>query len=288
MNSESHTTIQFTKMHGAGNDYVFIDGRNSSLNWSSLAISISDRHFGVGSDGLIVAFDSDDADIRMQMYNLDGSEGKMCGNGIRCFVSFGVSIGLLEKDSASFSVKTASGILEVTPIWENDEMVAASVNMGQPKFLSSEVPFILEGYQSLEDYNLEIDDQHLSVSAVSMGNPHVVSILETPIDEFDLANIGPKIENHSMFPEQVNFEITNIVSRELICLRVWERGSGQTLACGSGACAAAVISIKKGLVNNKVTVQLPGGNLEIHWEEGSPVYMKGPISTVFEGSYNLN
>mgnify|MGYP001308702188 FL=1 len=211
MNSESHTTIQFTKMHGAGNDYVFIDGRNSTLNWSSLAISISDRHFGVGADGLIVAFDSKDADIRMQMYNLDGSEGMMCGNGIRCFVAFGVNIGLLNRDSASFSVETASGILEVTPIWENDQMVAASVNMGLPKFLSSEVPFILEGYQSLEDYDLEIEDQHFAVSALSMGNPHAVTILDTPISGFDLAHIGPKIENHPMFPQQVNFEIINIL-----------------------------------------------------------------------------
>ena len=288
MNSESHTTIQFTKMHGAGNDYVFIDGRNSTLNWSSLAISISDRHFGVGADGLIVAFDSKDADIRMQMYNLDGSEGMMCGNGIRCFVAFGVNIGLLNRDSASFSVETASGILEVTPIWENDQMVAASVNMGLPKFLSSEVPFILEGYQSLEDYDLEIEDQHFAVSALSMGNPHAVTILDTPISGFDLAHIGPKIENHPMFPQQVNFEIINILNRDLISLRVWERGSGQTLACGTGACAAAVIAIKKGLVNSKVTVKLPGGNLEIQWENDSYVYMKGPIKTVFQGRLHLN
>ena len=288
MNYEFHTTIQFTKMHGAGNDYVFIDGRNSTLNWSSLAISISDRHFGVGADGLIVAFDSKDADIRMQMYNLDGSEGMMCGNGIRCFVAFGVNIGLLNRDSASFSVETASGILEVTPIWENDQMVAASVNMGLPKFLSSEVPFILEGYQSLEDYDLEIDDQHFAVSALSMGNPHAVTILDTPISGFDLAHIGPKIENHPMFPQQVNFEIINILNRDLISLRVWERGSGQTLACGTGACAAAVIAIKKGLVNNKVTVKLPGGDLEIQWKNDSYVYMKGPIKTVFQGRLHLN
>ena len=288
MNSESHTTIQFTKMHGAGNDYVFIDGRNSTLNWSSLAISISDRHFGVGADGLIVAFDSKDADIRMQMYNLDGSEGMMCGNGIRCFVAFGVNIGLLKRDSASFSVETASGILEVTPIWENDQMVAASVNMGLPKFLSSEVPFILKGYQSLEDYDLEIEDQHFAVSALSMGNPHAVTILDTPISGFDLAHIGPQIENHPMFPQQVNFEIINILNRDLISLRVWERGSGQTLACGTGACAAAVIAIKKGLVNNKVTVKLPGGDLEIRWENDSDVYMKGPIKTVFQGRLYLN
>ena len=288
MNSESHTTIQFTKMHGAGNDYVFIDGRNSTLNWSSLAISISDRHFGVGADGLIVAFDSKDADIRMQMYNLDGSEGMMCGNGIRCFVAFGVNIGLLNRDSASFSVETASGILEVTPIWENDQMVAASVNMGLPKFLSSEVPFILKGYQSLEDYDLEIEDQHFAVSALSMGNPHAVTILDTPISGFDLAHIGPQIENHPMFPQQVNFEIINILNRDLISLRVWERGSGQTLACGTGACAAAVIAIKKGLVNNKVTVKLPGGDLEIRWENDSDVYMKGPIKTVFQGRLYLN
>ena len=288
MNSESHTTIQFTKMHGAGNDYVFIDGRNSTLNWSSLAVSISNRHFGVGSDGLIVAFDSSEADIRMQMYNLDGSEGKMCGNGIRCFVSFGVSIGLLNRDSVSFSVETASGTLEVTPIWKNDQMVAASVNMGQPRFLSSEVPFVLEGYDALEDYDLEIDDQHFAVSALSMGNPHAVSILDTPISDVDLAHLGPKIENHPLFPEQVNFEIVNILSRDLITLRVWERGSGQTLACGTGACAAAVIAVKKGLINNKVTVQLPGGDLEILWDNESYVHMKGPIATVFQGRFHLN
>jgi len=212
----------------------------------------------------------------------------MCGNGIRCFVAFGVNIGLLNRDSASFSVETASGILEVTPIWENDQMVAASVNMGLPKFLSSEVPFILKGYQSLEDYDLEIEDQHFAVSALSMGNPHAVTILDTPISGFDLAHIGPQIENHPMFPQQVNFEIINILNRDLISLRVWERGSGQTLACGTGACAAAVIAIKKGLVNNKVTVKLPGGDLEIQWENDSDVYMKGPIKTVFQGRLHLN
>ena len=288
MNSEANTIIQFTKMHGAGNDYVFIDGRNSTLNWSSLSVSISDRHFGVGSDGLIVAFESEEADIRMQMYNLDGSEGKMCGNGIRCFVSFGVSIGMLKRASASYSVETASGILEVTPIWKNDQMIAASVNMGLPRFLSSEVPFVLSGYDTLEDYDLAIQGEHFTVSALSMGNPHAVTIMDTPINEFDLADIGPKIENHPMFPEQVNFEIINIINRELISLRVWERGSGQTLACGPGACAAAVIAIRKGLVNDKVTVQLPGGELKINWENHSSVYMEGPIATSFQGRYYLN
>tara|TARA_Y100000590_G_scaffold470605_1_gene666833 strand:+ start:7589 stop:8455 length:867 start_codon:yes stop_codon:yes gene_type:complete len=288
MNSESNTTIEFTKMHGAGNDYVFIDGRNLNLSWSSLSVSISDRHFGVGSDGLIVALQSEDADIKMQMYNLDGSEGKMCGNGIRCFVSFGVKIGLLAKDSDTYLVETASGILEVTPIWEHAQMVAASVNMGQPRFRSSDVPFKLKGYDTLQDHYLEIEEQHFAISALSMGNPHAVTVLETPINDFDLAHIGPIIEKHSIFPEQVNFEIINILSRDLIDLRVWERGSGQTLACGTGACAAAVIAIKKGLVNNKVTVKLPGGDLEIHWEPGSDVYMKGPIATTFEGKYRLN
>ena len=285
MNSESHTTIQFTKMHGAGNDYVFIDGRNSTLNWSSLAISISDRHFGVGADGLIVAFDSKDADIRMQMYNLDGSEGMMCGNGIRCFVAFGVNIGLLNRDSASFSVETASGILEVTPIWENDQMVAASVNMGLPKFLSSEVPFILKGYQSLEDYDLEIEDQHFAVSALSMGNPHAVAFIDSPGEQFPLHEIGPQIEHNPMFPKRMNFEIVNVIGQGHLQARVWERGSGETLACGSGASAIAVVAYLLGIAEHEVDISLPGGTLKVTWDGVGEVYLEGDAVKVFDGEW---
>ena len=279
--------IDFTKMHGAGNDYIYIDGRGLSLNWPELAVSMSRRHFGIGSDGLIVARTSDRADIGMEMFNADGSVGMMCGNGIRCLVAFAIDSGMVAADATAIRVETASGVLTVTPIRSNGRVVAATVDMGAPRFGAAEVPFRVPGQSALVDYPLKVADEVLAISAVSMGNPHAVALLDEPVADFDLARIGPLVERDGRFPEGVNLEIVNVLARDRLRVRVWERGSGQTMACGTGACAAAVVTKRKNLTDDAVTVSLPGGDLRVTWPGTGPVQMEGPVERVFEGSWPL-
>lgn len=280
-------TLAFTKMHGAGNDYVFVDGRGLSLDWPALTVPISDRHFGVGSDGVIIALESDRADLRMVMFNADGSEGKMCGNGIRCLVAFAVDIGLVPADRTPVAVETASGVLAVTPTWRDGRMVRARVDMGAPRFEAGQVPFAVPGEETLDDYPLSVDGATFPVTGVSMGNPHAVAVLNDPVDGVELGRLGPLVERDERFPEGVNFGVVNVISRDRLNLRVWERGSGLTMACGTGACAAAVVARRKGLTDDAVTVVLPGGELTIEWSGRGSVVMEGPITKVFEGTWPL-
>ena len=279
--------LAFSKMHGAGNDYIFIDGRNLALDWTKLAVAVSDRHFGIGSDGLILALESDRADLRMQMFNADGSAGGMCGNGIRCLVAFAVDIGLVAAGRNQVDVETAAGVMKVTPTWSDGRIVNARVDMGEPAFRASEVPFDVPGESTLEDYPLTVDGFNLAINGVSMGNPHAVAILDEPVGEVELERLGPLVEHDARFPDRVNLEIVNVISRSLLKVRVWERGSGQTMACGTGACAAAVVARRKGLIEDEVTVTLPGGNLGIEWAGTGSVMMDGPVRKVFEGSWPL-
>ena len=281
--------MNFTKMHGAGNDYVYVNGFTENLDWPKTAISVSDRHTGIGSDGLIVAVHSEIADVGMRMFNADGSEGEMCGNGIRCLVGFAMDSGLIEIEENAVSVETGGGVLEVEPIFDDGLMTGARVSMGDPIFLPADVPVNLpEGNQSdpVLDFPLSIEGhKEHRMSFVSMGNPHAISIIDTDVSEFPLSEIGPKVENHVMFPNRINFEIVNIVDRQNMKVRVWERGSGLTMACGTGACAAAVAAQLKGLVSEKVNVNLPGGDLVVEWRPGSSVILEGPIETVFSGTW---
>ena len=279
--------LAFSKMHGAGNDYVFIDGRDLTLDWTKLAVAVSDRHFGIGSDGLILALESDRADLRMQMFNADGSAGRMCGNGIRCLVAFAVDIGLVAAGRNPVDVETAAGVMEVTPTWSDGRIIRARVDMGEPAFRASEVPFDVPGESTLEDYPLTVDGFNLAINGVSMGNPHAVAILDEPVGHVELERLGPLVEHDARFPDRVNLEIVNVISRSLLRVRVWERGSGQTMACGTGACAAAVVARRKGLIEDQVTVTLPGGNLGIEWAGTGSVMMDGPVHKVFEGSWPL-
>ena len=279
--------LAFSKMHGAGNDYVFIDGRDLTLDWTKLAVAVSDRHFGIGSDGLILALESDRADLRMQMFNADGSAGRMCGNGIRCLVAFAVDIGLVAAGRNPVDVETAAGVMEVTPTWSDGRIIRARVDMGEPAFRASEVPFDVPGESTLEDYPLTVDGFNLAINGVSMGNPHAVAILDEPVGDVELERLGPLVEHDARFPDRVNLEIVNVISRSLLRVRVWERGSGQTMACGTGACAAAVVARRKGLIEDQVTVTLPGGNLGIEWAGTGSVMMDGPVHKVFEGSWPL-
>ena len=282
--------MKFTKMHGAGNDYVYVDARSENRDWNELSRQMSDRHFGVGSDGLILINDSDVADLKMSMFNADGSEAEMCGNGIRCFVKYAVDRGIVSGSSTSVSVETLAGIRRVAPIAENGQVVAARVSMGNPILTPTDVPVKLEsareyGSGPLLGYPFQMDGHDLPLSFVSMGNPHAVTFIDTPVAEFPLHAVGPKIEHHSIFPNRVNFEIVNIDSLDHLTARVWERGSGETMACGTGACGIAVASILGGHTGNAVDITLPGGTLTVNWDGEGEVFLEGPAQEVFNGEW---
>ena len=272
-------------MHGAGNDYVYIDATSLERDWAGLAVAMSDRHRGVGSDGIILALPSDRAHMRMRMFNADGSEGEMCGNGIRCLVAYGLTRGLAPSDTSPVVVETLAGDLEVTPIWRDGRVVMAVVGMGEPRLAVEEVPVSAPGYDTLIDFPLTVGGQTFEIGCVSMGNPHAVAFVDTPVDEVPLDVLGPLVESHPMFPQRVNFEIVNVIDSHTVKVRVWERGSGQTMACGTGACAVAVIGRLKGLTGDSLNVRLPGGDLLVRWPGRGQVYLEGPIEEVFEGEW---
>ena len=277
--------MRFTKMHGAGNDYVYVDARDRQTDWSALSVAMSDRHLGVGSDGIILALPSDRADMRMRMFNADGSEGEMCGNGIRCLVAFALTRGIVPADTSPVTVETLAGARQVTPMWDGDNVVGARVTMGEPRLAVDDIPVHAPGHETLMDYPLQVDGLTFEISCVSMGNPHAVAFLDKPVDEVPLAEVGPLVQNHPMFPQRVNFEIANVLDSGLVRARVWERGSGLTMACGSGACAIAVAGHVKGLTGDEVAVSLPGGELNVSWPGRGEVILEGPVQEVFEGEW---
>lgn len=274
--------LLFTKMHGIGNDFVVLDGINQVVNLSSAQVQrIADRHFGVGCDQLLVveAYVGEEADFRYRIFNADGSEVEQCGNGARCFARFVYDQGLTQK--TTIPVMTASGLI-VLNIQPNGQVM---VNMGVPEFSPERIPFISERQQTL--YNREIAGEWVSFSAVSMGNPHAV-LQVTDVDTAPVGVLGPALEHHPSFPRRVNVGFMQVLGRDRIRLRVFERGSGETLACGTGACAAVVAGCIQGLLDTQVTVALPGGDLQIRWDgEGQPVWMTGPAETVFRGTLRL-
>ena len=279
--------LRFSKLHGAGNDYVYIDARDLQLDWPSLAVAMSDRHLGVGSDGLILVLRSDVAHLRMRMFNADGSEGEMCGNGIRCFVRYAFDNGMLREETSQVTVETLAGVKSVTPFWERDAIVRAAVGMGAPRLRAEEIPVNLPGRGVVLDYPMQIDGHRFAVSCVSMGNPHAVAFVDDPVGDFPLREIGPLVERSPLFPDRVNFEIANVASPRLVKARVWERGSGLTEACGSGACAVAVAARLHGYVGDEVSIDLPGGSLSVTWPGHGDVVLEGPVAHVFDGEWPL-
>lgn len=275
--------MRFTKMEGLGNDYVYVNGFEENVeNPNELAIKVSDRHFGIGSDGLILVLPSTTADFKMRMFNADGSEGKMCGNGVRCVGKFVYDKGLTDKTTVT--VETLGGIKVLDLTVENGQVTWATVDMGEPILKSKEVPVIAETEEFINQ-KFEVDGQVFNMTAVSMGNPHTVTYVDD-VDNFPLEVVGPKVENHECFPERVNAEFVQVIDEETLKMRVWERGSAETLACGTGACAVLVASVLNGKSKRKATVQLKGGDLIIEWrEEDNHIYMTGPAKTVFEGEY---
>ena len=277
--------MKFTKLQGCGNDYVYVDCTKELIDdIPGKAIKVSDRHFGVGSDGLILIRPSDKADFMMDMYNNDGSRGKMCGNGIRCVAKFVYDKGLTDK--TRLKIETLSGIKELDLTVENGEVTWVTVDMGAPITKPSLIPVISDQEILLQE-PITVDGKEYKITCVSMGNPHAVIFVEDT-DALPLSTIGPGFEHHEIFPERVNTEFIQVLDRSHIKMRVWERGSGETLACGTGACASVVACILNGFTDNEVTVSLLGGDLKIRYDEKlNTVFMTGPAVKVFEGEIEL-
>lgn len=295
--------MRFTKMHGAGNDYVYVDCTKTSLeNAGTVAKFVSDRHFGIGSDGLILIKPSDKADFFMEMYNSDGSRAQMCGNGIRCVAKYVYDYRLTDKKE--ISIDTLAGIkyiqLKVDPA--TDKVVSARVNMGSPVLRASEVPVRLagkdiEGITShrIEDavvsQTLNVAGRDYQVTCVSMGNPHCVVFMDDDfdMDNFRIEEIGPLFENHEVFPERTNTEFVKVIDKNNLLMRVWERGAGETLACGTGCCASLVAAVLNGFTEDEAVLHVLGGKLNISWNrKENTVYMEGPAVTVFDGDIDIS
>jgi diaminopimelate epimerase len=275
--------MKFTKMHGAGNDYVYVDCfREKVENPQELAIKVSDRHKGIGSDGLILIMPSDIADFRMRMFNADGSEAQMCGNGTRCVGKFVYDEGYTQKQEITLETKAGVKTLQLFPV--NGKVEKVKVDMGEPVLSAKDIPVIWDKEQLIHQL-VDFEPEKYTLTAVSMGNPHAIIFTEG-IDKLDLEKIGKKIENHPMFPEKVNVEFVEILSPKQAKMRVWERGSGETMACGTGACAVEVAAVLNGKLERKAVISLLGGNLELDWnEENNHVYMTGEAVRVFDGEY---
>lgn len=276
--------MKFTKMQGLGNDYVYVNCLKETIaDPPALAKKISDRHFGVGSDGLIMINPSDKADFEMEMYNADGSRAEMCGNGIRCVAKYVYDYGLTDK--TRISVETLAGIKYLDLTVENGKVSLVRVDMGRPILEPENIPVQAEGSRVVDE-PLTVDGKEYRMTCVSMGNPHAVIFVDQDVRELPLEQIGPSFENHERFPKRINTEFARVLDRRTVEMRVWERGSGETLACGTGTCATAVACVLNGLTEDEITVHLLGGDLHIKWDrEKDTVYMTGPAETVFDGEW---
>ena len=277
--------LSFTKMHGCGNNYIYFNCFDQTVpNPEELSVRLSEPHFGIGGDGILLISPSDKADAQMRIFNADGSEGKMCGNGIRCVAKYVYDYGLTDKTSISVDTKSGVKYLELTV--EEGKVREVRVNMGSPELQTEKIPMIYP-MDKVISQPLNVHEQIYEVTAVSMGNPHAVVYLDD-VEHLDIEKIGPKFEHHDLFPESVNTEFVRVIDRNTVEMRVWERGSGETLACGTGACAVTVASVLNGYTEEEVTVKLLGGDLKIFWDrEKNLVYMTGPAAVVFDGEIQL-
>lgn len=277
--------MKFTKMQGLGNDYVYVNCFEEKIeNPSELAVKVSDRHFGIGSDGLILIRPSEVADFRMTMFNADGSESEMCGNGIRCVGKYVYDYGLTDKTEVS--VETLAGIKYLKFLIKDGKVDMVTVNMGEPILKPELVPVVGEG-DAVIDSPIEVDGKEYKMTCVSMGNPHSVVFVDD-VDSFPLHEVGPLFEHHKAFPRRVNAEFCQVIDRTHAKMRVWERGTGETLACGTGTCATAVACILNGKTEDEVTITLLGGDLIIRWDrEKNVIYMTGPARVVFDGEIDV-
>lgn len=276
--------LEFTKLHGLGNDYIYLNAFDQDISEYDLPILaqiLSDRHFGIGSNGVILIMPAEQADFRMRIFNSDGSEAEMCGNGIRGLAKYVYERGMT--DQTTISIETGAGILRVALTIGEGAVTAVTVDMGAPRLERCQIPIIGEpANESVVEQPLEIAGQVFDITAVSMGNPHCVIFVDDT-NSFDVAAIGPQLENHELFPERTNVEFVTVVDRQRLRMRVWERGAGETLACGTGACAAVVAAVLTDRTERQVQVELQAGNLLIEWHEDEHVFMTGPATEVFSG-----
>lgn len=275
--------MEFTKLQATGNDFVLIDARQLEHDWAELARAMCNRHFGIGADGLLLVFKSDLADFRMRMFNPDGSEAEVCGNGLRCLAKYAIAYGLSDNNIQELAIETIAGIREVKSCGSDQ----FQVNMGLPRFRPEDIPISINAVDIIPilDYPININNTELLLSFVSLGNPHGICFLENPVADFPLSELGPIIEHHPSFPQRLNFEVANILSRKEVRVRVWERGAGETLGCGSGACAVAIMAGLHDYVDSPVNIVLPGGMLNVEWAGKGEAYLRGEAKLIFNGKW---
>ena len=283
--------MNFTKLQSVGNDFVLVETGDTQRDWSKLAEAICDRHFGVGADGLLLLLPSDSADFRMRMFNPDGSESEACGNGLRCLVEYVINMNLADIKAREISVETMAGTRRARIYRAKDKSAKIQVSMGAPKFAAGDIPVVIEDDRGLVDiksmlrYPVTVEGRELLLNLVSIGNPHAVYFEQHPVSDFPLLQMGPKVEHLSIFPNRINFEVVRVVNRRQMEARVWERGAGETLGCGSGACAMAVAAQLHGYIDNKVDIKLAGGILEVEWDGVGEIFISAPAKIVFRGEW---
>jgi len=275
--------VKFTKWQGIGNDFVIVNGFQETIeNYASKAIELCDRHFGIGADGLVIALPSKVADFRMRIFNSDGSEAEMCGNVTRCFARYVYETGLTNK--VDLTIETLAGIVRPKLLFENGEVSSVCVDMGEPRLKRAEIPMIGDPGSEAVAVPLSVGASNYEVTCVSMGNPHCVIFVDA-VEDMDLQAAGRPIENHPAFPRKINVEFAQVIDRQTIRMRVWERGAGITLACGTGSCATLIAAVLNGLTDRKAILRLDGGELLLEWREDNHVYKTGPALEVFRGEY---
>lgn len=281
--------LPFAKLHGAGNDYIAIDGRDESRDWGELSRVMSELHFGAGSDGIVVVLPSDRAQVRMRIFNPDGSEAEMSGNGVRLFSKFVIDRKIATPESGKLRVETMAGIRTIEPTMVGGKMVAGRVAMGTPLLAPAEIPVDLGDTGATGDVDRVIDlpvdigNRSIEVTCLSVGNPHAVYFPEEDVDDFPLLEIGPLVESNALFPNRINFEIANVIDRGHIKARIFERGAGETLSSGTGCSAVCVAARLHGLVDENVEISVPGGTLKLSWDGAGEVYLAGPTVEVYTG-----
>jgi diaminopimelate epimerase len=284
--------MDFTKMQGAANDFVLIEAGGMQRDWSRLAVAVCDRHLGIGADSLLLLLPSDKAHFYMRVFDADGSEAETCGNGIRCLARYVLERGLVSPGINEVTVETVAGISRVRYEQKAGKVIKFWANMGKPEFGADRIPVALKpgdsgivDIKSMLSYHVIVDSLELTLNCISMGNPHAVFFYEDSVSDFPLSRIGPLVERLSIFPRRVNFEVARVLSKKHLEARVWERGVGETLACGSGACAIAVASKLLDYTGHKVDIRLPGGTLDAEWNGEGEVILGGPAEIVFEGTW---
>ena len=277
--------MKFVKMHGAGNDFLVVDGRRQARNWEALAQAMCERNFGAGADGLLVAVEPQREHARMRLFNADGSEAEMSGNGVRCFAKFVVENRIASAEGTTLNVETRAGVIRLDLVLDGESVTGARVDMGMPRFAPADVPVAVAREPPVLDLPVQVEDASLAVTCVSMGNPHAVHFVPGAVADFPLRSIGPQVERHVLFPARVNFEVARVLDRSHIESRTWERGVGETKACGTGASAIMVSARLHGFVGDRVEVREPGGSLTLEWDGEGHVFLTGPAAYVYSGDW---